>query len=315
MDPIVGIDLGTTNSAVAHLAPEGPRIIVNALGGRLTPSVVGVDEAGTVLVGAAAKEFQVLRPHRCATLFKRDMGTERKTKIGKKEFTPEELSGLVLRSLKADAEAHFGCPVTRAVITCPAYFNDRQRKATIAAGRIAGLSVERILNEPTAAAIAYGFHEAGQDRKILIFDLGGGTFDVSVVELFDGTLEVRASAGEMSLGGEDFTRAVAARVLEARGQSFERAEAMTPLLVSRLIQQCEKAKCLLSKEEEALVRVPDAAGDFPAGGDVTVIDPEEVVAACLTHPSREVRLFARHVAQDASLRLVWLAARLDRGVG
>ncbi len=270
MDPIIGIDLGTTNSAVAHLTAEGPRIIPNALGGRLTPSVVGVDDAGVVLVGAAAKEYQVLRPDRCAVLFKRLMGSERSTKLGKKEFSPEELSSLVLRSLKADAEAYFGCPVTRAVITCPAYFNDRQRKATIAAGRIAGLTVERILNEPTAAAIAYGFHEADQDRCLLIFDLGGGTFDVSVVELFEGTLEVRSSAGETSLGGEDFTRALAARILEARGQSYERAEAMTPLLVSRLIQQCEKAKCLLSKEESAVVRVPDAAGEFPANGEFTV---------------------------------------------
>jgi len=216
MTLIVGIDLGTTNSAVAHLTPDGPQIIPNALGGRLTPSVVGVDENDTVLVGAAARELQVVHPGRCSSLFKRFMGTDREVKLGGKTFSPEELSGLVLRSLKADAEAHFGGPVTRAVITVPAYFNDRQRKATIAAGRIAGLTVERILNEPTAAAIAYGFHEAGQDKKLLIFDLGGGTFDVSVVELFDGALEVRASAGETSLGGEDFTRAMAARVLAPR---------------------------------------------------------------------------------------------------
>src|SRR5205085_3133152 len=142
-------------------------------------------------------------------------------------------------------------PITRAVITVPAYFNDRQRKATIAAGRIAGFTVERILNEPTAAAIAYGFHDSGEDKKILIFDLGGGTFDVSVVELFEGTLEVKASAGETSLGGEDFTRTLAARVLERLGESFERAEAKTPLLVSRLVQQCEQAKCRLSREEAA----------------------------------------------------------------
>src|SRR5437763_10527534 len=267
MDPIIGIDLGTTNSAAALLTPDGPQVIPNALGGRLTPSVVGVDEAGTVLVGAAAKELQVVRPDRCAALFKRHMGTDKTFALGGKEFTPEELSGLVLRSLKADAEAYFGCPVTRAVITCPAYFNDRQRKATIAAGRIAGLTVERILNEPTAAAIAYGFHEAGQDKKLLIFDLGGGTFDVSVVELFEGTLEVRASAGETALGGEDFTRAMAARILGGQGTPFERAEASTPLLVSRLVQQCERAKCRLSRDETAAVRVPDAAGELPAGAE------------------------------------------------
>jgi molecular chaperone HscC len=270
MEPIIGIDLGTTNSAVAHLTPTGPELIPNSLGGRLTPSVVGLDESGTVLVGAAAREFQVLRPDRCAALFKRYMGTDRTLPLGGKTFTPEELSGLVLRALKSDAEAFFGQPVTRAVITCPAYFNDRQRKATIAAGRIAGLTVERILNEPTAAAIAYGFHEAGQDRRLLIFDLGGGTFDVSIVELFDGTLEVRSSAGETSLGGEDFTRSMAARVLEMIGMSFERAEATTPLLVARLVQQCEVAKCRLSREETAVVRVPDAAGEFKNAKDVTV---------------------------------------------
>ena len=264
MDPIVGIDLGTTNSAVAHLSPTGPEIIPNALGGRLTPSIVGVDESGKILVGAAAREYQVLRPDRCAALFKRHMGTEKSYTLAGKTFVPEELSGLVLRSLKADAEAFFGCTVTRAVITCPAYFNDRQRKATIAAGKIAGLIVERILNEPTAAAIAYGFHEARDDKKILIFDLGGGTFDVSVVELFDGTLEVRASAGETSLGGEDFTRVLAARVLEGIGLPFERAEATTPLLVSRLIQLSEVAKCRLSREESIVLRIPDAAGEFTA---------------------------------------------------
>src|SRR5205085_5919575 len=141
------------------------------------------------------------RPERCAALFKRHMGTDHAATLSGRTFSPEELSGLVLRSLKADADAFFGRPVTRAVITAPAYFNDRQRKATIAAGRIAGLAVERIFNEPTAAALAYGFHEARDEKVLLIFDLGGGTFDVSVVELFEGTLEVRASSGESFLGG------------------------------------------------------------------------------------------------------------------
>ena len=270
MDPIVGIDLGTTNSAVAHLTPDGPEVIPNALGGRLTPSIVGVGEDGVVVVGAAARELQVVRPDRCAAVFKRFMGTDREVKLGGRTFTPEELSGLVLRSLKADAEAHFNCPVTRAVITVPAYFNDRQRKATIAAGRIAGLTVERILNEPTAAAIAYGFHDGRQDKTVLVFDLGGGTFDVSVVELFEGALEVRASAGETALGGEDLTRAIAARVLDGLNTSFERAEATTPLLVARLLLQAERAKCKLSRDAEAVIRVPDAAGDTAAGRDVTV---------------------------------------------
>ena len=300
MDPIIGIDLGTTNSAAALLTPDGPQLIPNALGGRLTPSVVGVDEAGTVLVGAAAREQQVVRPGRCAALFKRDMGTDRTHTLGGRSFSPEELSGLVLRSLKADAEAMLGRPVTRAVITCPAYFNDRQRKATLAAGRIAGLTVERVLNEPTAAAIAYGFHEAGRDRKLLVFDLGGGTFDVSVVELFEGTLEVRASAGETSLGGEDFTRTLAARVLERLGESFERAEAKTPLLVSRLVQQCEQAKCRLSREETATVRVPDATGDVGAGArEVTVTRAE--LEAWVGPTLARVELPIRRALGDAKL--------------
>ncbi|MBA4064904.1 MAG: molecular chaperone HscC [Isosphaera sp.] len=298
-DPVIGIDLGTTNSAVAFLGPDGPVLIPNAVGGRLTPSVVGVDESGAVLVGAAARELRVLRPDRCASLFKRYMGTDHPTTVAGRTYSPEELSGLVLRSLKADADAYFKRPVTRAVITVPAYFNDRQRKATIAAGRIAGLAVERILNEPTAAAIAYGFHDEG-DKKLLVFDLGGGTFDVSVVELFEGTLEVRASAGESALGGEDFTRAVAARVLETRGVAFERAEARTPKLVSRLIQQCERAKCLLSREESAAVRVPDDAGEYgPGSAEVTVT--REQLEKWVSPVLARVELPIRRVLGDAKL--------------
>jgi molecular chaperone HscC len=271
MDPVIGIDLGTTNSAAAVLGPDGPQIIPNAVGGRLTPSVVGVDESGKVLVGAAAKELQVLHPERCANLFKRYMGTDRTVTAAGRAFTPEELSGLVLRAIKADAEAFFKRPVGRAVITVPAYFNDRQRKATIAAGKIAGWTVERILNEPTAAAIAYGFHESGADKTVLVFDLGGGTFDVSVVELFEGALEVKASSGESALGGEDFTRALAGRVLAGLGTSYEQAEVRTPKRVARLVQQCERAKCALSRDDTATVRVPDESGEFSAGAaEVTV---------------------------------------------
>ena len=299
MDPVIGIDLGTTNSAAAHLGSDGPEIIPNAVGGRLTPSVVGVDESGEVLVGVAARELQVLRPECCTSLFKRYMGTDHSVKLAGRTFTPEELSGLVLRSLKADADAFFGMPVVRAVITVPAYFNDRQRKATIAAGRIAGFTVERILNEPTAAAIAYGFHEADDDRKLLVFDLGGGTFDVSVVELFEGTLEVKASSGESALGGEDFTRALAAKILEARGLSFERTEARAPKKVSRLIQQCERAKCLLSRETSASVRVPDDQGDFAAGDSFEIAREqlEKWVAPILAR----IELPIRRVLGDAKL--------------
>lgn len=265
MSDIIGIDLGTTNSVGAYMADDGPKLIPNALGETLTPSVVGIDPDGKLLVGRAARELQVLHPARCAALFKRYMGSDWKTELAGKTFTPEELSSLVLRTLKEDAEAHFGHPVTRAVITVPAYFNDQQRKATIHAGRIAGFKVERIFNEPTAAALAYGFHEAKNEKVLLIFDLGGGTFDVSVVEMFEGTLEVRASSGESFLGGEDFTRSFAARVLELHGTPFERAEMEAPLQVARMIQQCEVAKCKLSRSEAVSVRMADKKGEFSDG--------------------------------------------------
>ncbi|HEX7375985.1 MAG TPA: molecular chaperone HscC [Pirellulales bacterium] len=262
MNTIVGIDLGTTNSLVANLTDDGPAVIPNALGEALTPSVVGLDNDGQLLVGRAAKELQVTEPDRCAALFKRYMGGDWTATLGKRKFNPEELSSLVLRALKHDAEAFLGHDVERAVITVPAYFNDQQRKATLNAGRIAGFQVERIINEPTAAALAYGFHEAREEKVLLIFDLGGGTFDVSLVELFEGSLEVRASSGESFLGGEDFTRTLAARVLESHGYPFERTELESPRLVGRVIQQCELAKCRLSRQAEALVRVPDKQGEL-----------------------------------------------------
>src|SRR5262249_55616183 len=157
---------------------------------------VGVDASGNVLVGRPAKELQVVQPQRCASTFKRYMGTDWKCELGGRPFTPEKLSALVLQSLKADAESFFKRTIERAVITVPAYFNDHQRKATLNAGRIAGLDVKRIINEPTAAAVAYGFHEAQQESLLAVIDLGGGTFDVSIIEKFEGVLEVRASSGE-----------------------------------------------------------------------------------------------------------------------
>jgi molecular chaperone HscC len=259
---IVGIDLGTTNSAVACMADNGPRLIPNALGEVLTPSVVGVDEDGKLLIGRAARELQVMQPERCVGLFKRRMGSDWQAELPNRKFSAEELSSLILRSLKEDAAGFFKESVERAVITVPAYFNDQQRKATIAAGRIAGLHVERIFNEPTAAALAYGFHEAREDKVLLIVDLGGGTFDVSLVELFEGTLEVRASSGESLLGGEDFTRALAARLLEEHGHPFERAELQAPRMVARMIQQCERTKCALSRQDSFALRIPDGKGEY-----------------------------------------------------
>jgi len=260
---IVGIDLGTTNSAVATMSPDGPRLIPNALGEVLTPSVVGIDDDGKLLVGSAARELQVTHPERCAAAFKRHMGSDWTVRLAGQEFNPEKLSSLVLKQLKVDAETHFDGPVTDAVITVPAYFNEHQRKATINAGQIAGWNVRRILNEPTAAAIAYGFHESDEEKILLVYDLGGGTFDVSIVDLFEGTVEVRSSSGDSLLGGEDFTAAMTARLLESRGYVFERVETEHPALVSRMRHQCEMAKRRLSSQEEATVRLPNASGEIP----------------------------------------------------
>jgi molecular chaperone HscC len=201
---IVGIDLGTTNSLVGVWQDGEARLIPNAHGGYLTPSAISIDDNGEVLVGIAARERVTSHPQRSAAAFKRYMGTDRRLLLADREFRPEELSALVLRSLKGDAEAFLGEPVTEAVVTVPAYFNDIQRKATRAAGELAGLKVQGLLNEPTAAALAYGLQEAMRQSKFLVFDLGGGTFDVSVLELFEGIIEVRATAGDNFLGGEDF---------------------------------------------------------------------------------------------------------------
>ena len=257
---IVGIDLGTTNSLVAWLSPEGPQLIPNSLNELLTPSAVGIDHDGKLLIGKPAKELQVVAPDRCATVFKRMMGTDRTMSVADKMFRAEELSSLVLKSLKADAEKFLAQEVDEAVITVPAYFSDLQRKATIHAGQLAGFNVRRIINEPTAAAIAYGLHELKQERIALVFDLGGGTFDVSILDQFESTLEIRSSAGEIFLGGEDFTRNLANQLLVSKGLNFEQAETRTPKLISRLLHECESAKRRLSTGADTVVRFPDNDG-------------------------------------------------------
>ncbi|MBO5088296.1 MAG: molecular chaperone HscC [Lachnospiraceae bacterium] len=205
---IIGIDLGTTNSLVAYYTDEGPKIIPNRLGKNLTPSVVSVDEDGQVYIGETAKERMLLYPKSSAAVFKRSMGSEKEYELSGKKFLPEELSALILRALKEDAEYYLQEEVTEAVISVPAYFNDERRKATKRAGELAGLKVERIISEPTAAAIAYGLYENRENGKFLVFDLGGGTFDVSILELYDSIIEVRAVAGDNFLGGEDFTKVI-----------------------------------------------------------------------------------------------------------
>lgn len=202
---IIGIDLGTTNSLAAYFTEDSPRIIPNRLGKNLTPSVVSMDENEQIYVGDSAVERSLLHPESAASVFKRDMGSQRKFSLLHKTFTAEELSSFVLRALKEDAEHYLGEEVTEAVISVPAYFNDVRRRATKKAGELAGLKVERIISEPTAAAIAYGLYQNREHSRFLVFDLGGGTFDVSILEHFDSILEVRAVAGDNFLGGEDFT--------------------------------------------------------------------------------------------------------------
>ena len=212
---IIGIDLGTTNSLVAYFTEEGPKIIPNRLGKNLTPSVVSVDENGQIFVGETARERMLLYPDTAASVFKRSMGSEKEYKLGEKSFKAEELSSFILRALKEDAESFLGEPVEEAVISVPAYFNDARRKATKRAGEMAGFKVERIISEPTAAAISYGLYQENKNTKFLVFDLGGGTFDVSILELFGNIIEVRAVAGDNFLGGEENKKKIIELFLQA----------------------------------------------------------------------------------------------------
>ena len=244
---IVGIDLGTTNSLIAYFTGEGPKIIPNRLGKNLTPSVVSVDEENQIYVGETAAERMALYPDTVAAAFKRSMGSSREYKLGKRTFTPEELSSFILRSLKEDAEAYLGEEVTEAVISVPAYFDNERRKATKRAGELAGFKVERIISEPTAAAIAYGLYERKRNTRFLVFDLGGGTFDVSILELYQNILEVRAVAGDNYLGGEDFTDVMERMFLRDHGLEEEKLDRRT---LVNIHSQAEKAKLRLSDSRE-----------------------------------------------------------------
>ena len=248
---VVGIDLGTTNSLIAYFTEEGPKIIPNRLGKNLTPSVVSVDDEGNVYVGETAKERMILYPDSCVKAFKRSMGTDREFTLSGKKYKPEELSSFVLRALKEDAESFLGEPVTEAVISVPAYFDDNRRKATKRAGELAGLKVERMISEPTAAAIAYGLYEKREDTKFLVFDLGGGTFDVSILELFDNILEVRAVAGDNYLGGEDFTLVMQKLFLSKIGKTLPELSEKEQM---KVYKQAEQAKCNISEHESINIK-------------------------------------------------------------
>lgn len=291
---IVGIDLGTTNSLVAYFTEDGPKIIPNRLGKNLTPSVVSVDEEGNVYVGETARERKSLYPASVAETFKRSMGTERTYSLSGHVFKPEELSSMVLKALKEDAESFLGEEVTEAVISVPAYFDDKRRKATKRAGELAGLKVERMISEPTAAAVAYGLYDKNQDTRFLVFDLGGGTFDVSVLELYHNILEVRAVAGDNYLGGEDFTQEMAKLFLH---KTNLQVSDLTEKEQVRLMRAAEKSKCALN--EDSLVTMHFLYGEEQKEAVITAKEYEEACEELLL----KIREPVKKSLADAGLKL------------
>ncbi len=255
MSRIIGIDLGTTNSCVAVMEGGEPVVIPNAEGGRTTPSVVAFSKTGERMVGQIAKRQAVTNHERTISSIKRQMGTDYKVNIDGKRYTPQEISAMILQKLKADAEAYLGAPVTEAVITVPAYFTDAQRQATKDAGKIAGLDVKRIINEPTAAALAYGVDKE-ESQKIMVYDLGGGTFDVSILEISSGVIEVLATAGNNHLGGDDFDQCIVDYLV----QEFRRENRMDlsrdPAAMQRIREAAEKAKIELSSMTQTSISLP-----------------------------------------------------------
>ena len=261
MGKIIGIDLGTTNSCVAVYEGGEPVVIANAEGNRTTPSIVAFAKNGERMVGQVAKRQAITNPDRTISSIKREMGTAKKVTIDGKGYTPQEISAMILQKLKADAESYLGTSVTEAVITVPAYFSDAQRQATKDAGKIAGLEVKRIINEPTAAALAYGLDKDDMDQKILIYDLGGGTFDVSILEISDGVFEVLATNGDTRLGGDDFDN----RVMEWIASSFKAETGIDihgdNMAMQRLKEAAEKAKIELSGVMSTEINLPFLTAD------------------------------------------------------
>ena len=255
MSKVIGIDLGTTNSCVAVIEGGEPVVIPNAEGARTTPSVVAFGKTGERLVGQVAKRQAITNPDRTVSSIKRQMGSDYKVKIDDKKYTPQEISAMILQKLKTDAEAYLGEKVTEAVITVPAYFTDSQRQATKDAGKIAGLEVKRIINEPTAAALAYGIDKEN-DQKVMVYDLGGGTFDVSIIEMGDGVQEVLATAGNNRLGGDDFDQ----RVIDWIADEFKKSEGVDlrgdKMAMQRLKEAAEKAKIKLSNVTTSTINLP-----------------------------------------------------------
>ena len=256
MSKVIGIDLGTTNSCVAVMEGGEPVVIANAEGARTTPSVVGFQKDGSRIVGQVAKRQAVANPDKTVISIKREMGSDYKVKIDDKSYSPQEISAMILSKLKADAEAYIGGKVTDAVITCPAYFTDAQRQATKDAGKIAGLNVLRIINEPTAAALSYGLDKEKENSKVMIYDLGGGTFDVSILEISDGVFEVLATNGNNRLGGDDFDK----RLMDYMVDEFKKSHGVDlskdKMAMQRLKEAAEKAKIELSGMTSTSVSLP-----------------------------------------------------------
>ena len=290
---IIGIDLGTTNSLVAYYGDDGPHIIPNRLGGRLTPSVVSV-EGEHIYVGDVAKERMLTHPEDSAAVFKRTMGTDAKYRLSGRLFRSEELSSFILRSLKEDAEAFLGEEITEAVISVPAYFNDARRKATKHAGELAGLKVERIISEPTAAAVAYGLYEMQDDAKVLVFDLGGGTFDVSILELSGTILEVRAVAGDNYLGGEDFTAVI-------EDMWYKKADVDRDSLDEKTLRHVHKQaeNCKLSIDKERTVNMKCIIADEEKEVQIRLDEFENNCEELL----ERIRIPVRKSLSDAKLKL------------
>ena len=297
---VVGIDLGTTFSLVATLRDGVPAVISNALGEGLTPSAVSMD-GDTVLVGAPARARATTHPEQTALAFKRDMGTPRRFTLGVRNFMPQELSALVLASLKADAEKALGCTVDEAVITVPAYFGDAQRQATRDAGQIAGLTVERIINEPTAAALAYGLHERHRELRAVVLDVGGGTCDVTVLEIMEGVIEIQSSSGDARLGGEDFVAVLAGHFAEQIREQHHADPRESPLAWARICEAAEVAKKKLSAADGARVaivglRLGSQEIDFET--TISRTDAEQLWAPLLDR----IRSPIQRAFTDASLR-------------
>ena len=294
MGKIIGIDLGTTNSCVAVFEGGEPIVIPNPEGARTTPSVVAFSKTGERMVGQVAKRQAITNPDRTVSSVKREMGTNFKTSIDGKDYTPQEISAMILQKLKADAEAYLGTTVTEAVITVPAYFSDAQRQATKDAGKIAGLEVKRIINEPTAAALAYGMDKE-TDQKIMVFDLGGGTFDVSLLEISDGVFEVLATAGNNKLGGDDFDQ----RVIDWMADKFKAENGIDlrndKMVLQRLKEAAEKAKIELSGMSSSNINLPfitaNASGPLHFDATLTRAEFDRITADLVDatmKPTRQV---------------------------